>query len=106
MKNAIDETNRRRQIQEAYNKKHNISPKGVKKAIREGIESYRQAKNIIKEAVKETDEQYDIASVISELERDMEEAARNLQFERAIVLRDQINELRKKTVRKEKNERR
>ena len=68
----------------------------LNKAIKEGIESYKRAKDIIKDAAGETDTEYDIANVIAGLERDMEEAARNLQFERAIVLRDQIERLRKK----------
>jgi excinuclease ABC subunit B len=96
MKKAIDETNRRREIQIEFNKKHRISPRSIEKAVRVGIESYKKAREIISKAIEENDEQYDITSLIGELQHDMEVAARNLQFERAAVLRDQIKELKAK----------
>ena len=96
MKSMIDESNRRRKIQTAFNEKNNITPRSIEKAVQEGIESYRKAREIISGVVEETGEEYDIMNLVSELEHDMEVAARNLQFERAASLRDQIKELREK----------
>ncbi|NQT22776.1 MAG: excinuclease ABC subunit UvrB, partial [Candidatus Omnitrophica bacterium] len=96
IKKTLYETNRRRKIQTEFNKDHNIKPESIKKAIRDGIESYKKAKDVITSAAGETPEEYEISSLISELEEDMKTAARNLQFERAIVIRDQIAELKKK----------
>lgn len=101
MKKAIDETLRRREIQAAFNKKRGITPRSIEKAVREGIESYKKAREVVSGVIEENDEQYDITSLIGELQHDMEAAARNLQFERAAILRDQIKELKKKLVRRE-----
>ncbi len=95
MANAIGETQRRRQTQEAYNREHNITPQGIRKAIRDITERVR--------AVAETRTPYvavpiakeDIARLIKELESWMKTAARNLEFEKAALLRDRIIELRK-----------
>ena len=95
MKRAIDECSRRRKIQEEYNKKHNITPKTIKKAVREGVESYRQAKKLVNEVAGETEELHDIHELIAQLQSDMKLASRNLQFEKAIILRDQIAKLKK-----------
>jgi len=98
MKKTMDETDRRRKIQTAFNRKHSITPRSIDKAIKEGIESIKKAREIISEVIEENDEEYDITSLIGELQHDMEVAARNLQFERAAVLRDQIKELRERLV--------
>jgi excinuclease ABC subunit B len=95
MARAIEETQRRRQIQEAYNREHGITPQGIRKAIRDITERVR--------VVAETRAPYfaapmskeDIARLIKELEAQMKTAARNLEFERAALLRDRIIELRK-----------
>jgi excinuclease ABC subunit B len=105
MKKTIDETNRRRQIQIGFNKKNNITPRTIEKAVKEGIESYKKAREVIESVVEENDEQYDITMLIGELQHDMETAARNLQFERAAVLRDQIKELKEKYAGREDTER-
>ena len=96
MKSAIGESVRRRKIQTEFNECHNITPRSIEKAVREGIESYKKAREVITGVVEETDDQYDVTILISELQRDMELAARNLQFERAAILRDQIKELKEK----------
>jgi excinuclease ABC subunit B len=96
MKGAIEEGERRREVQIEFNRKHNITPRSIEKAVREGIESYKKARTVIEGVVEETGEEYDVTSLIGELQRDMETAARNLQFERAAVLRDQIKELKAK----------
>ncbi len=95
MKRMIEETGRRRRLQLEYNTKHNITPETVRKAIKEGIESYKKAKEFINYVASESEEDHDVHSLLSELQRDMEVAARNLQFEKAIVLRDQIKELKR-----------
>ncbi len=95
MKHAIDTTNHRREKQLKYNEEHDITPTTIKKAIKDGIEAYRKAKEITTEVTGETPDEYDINEVIAELEREMEQAARNLQFEKAIVYRDQIEKLKK-----------
>ncbi len=95
MAQAIKITNARREKQLKYNEENNITPTTIKKAVREGIEAYKKAKEIIADVIGETETEYDITEVIEELERDMEDAARNLQFEKAIVYRDQIARLKK-----------
>ncbi|MFH0764151.1 MAG: excinuclease ABC subunit UvrB [Candidatus Omnitrophota bacterium] len=96
MKKAIGESIRRREIQLEFNKAHHVTPQSIQKAVRDGIESYRKAREVIEGVVEETAEEYDVTSLIAELQHDMEVAARNLQFERAAVLRDQIRELKEK----------
>lgn len=96
MKKAIDETNRRRSIQMNYNKEHNITPKTVRKDIREVIEAtkavaeetvdYRQKPEFANEKSKER--------YIKQLEKEMQKAAKELEFEKAALLRDCIIELR------------
>ena len=96
MKAAIGESDRRRKIQTEFNVENNVTPRSIEKAVREGIESYKKAREVIAGVVEETDDEYDVTVLISELQHDMEVAARNLQFERAAILRDQIKELKEK----------
>jgi excinuclease ABC subunit B len=96
MKRAIGESNRRRKIQTAFNEVNKITPRSIEKAVKEGIESYKKAREVIANVVEETEEQYDLTVLIGELQHDMESAARNLQFEKAAILRDQIKELKDK----------
>ncbi len=95
MKATISECDRRRKIQLAFNKKHNITPQTIKKAIRDGIEQLAdgEVENIILDAVGQKPEEYELSNYISELERAMDLAARNLQFEKAATIRDKIKEL-------------
>jgi len=96
MSRAIEETKRRRKIQEAYNKEHGITPQGIRKAIKDITERVK--------VVAETRADYvaarpatreDVARLVKELESQMKTAARNLEFEKAALLRDRIIELRK-----------
>lgn len=90
MKVAINETNRRRKIQEEYNKKHNIVPKTVVKEIREAISN-------TKEEEKNNEKKYtksELNSIIAKYETEMRKAASELDFERATELRDIIFELK------------
>lgn len=95
MRQMIDITAVRREKQLKFNANNNITPKTIQKAVKEGIEAYRKAKEIVQEVTGETPEEYDILEVLAELEADMEQAARNLQFEKAIVYRDQIAKLKR-----------
>jgi excinuclease ABC subunit B len=92
---AIKETQRRRQIQEAYNKEHNITPQGIRKAIKDITERVRAVAETRAPYVAAPIARKDIARLIKDLESQMKTAARNLEFERAALLRDRIIELRK-----------
>ena len=96
MQQAIDETNRRRVVQIAYNEKHNITPETIKKAIRRGIEEEIQARKIVQQVsgVKD-DTQYITQEYLKELEAEMLTAAQDLEFERAAQIRDKIAQLQR-----------
>ena len=95
MRDAIDETERRRTVQENYNETHGITPQGVKKAIKDITDRIK--------IVAETKETYTALPstkdatlrLIKDLESQMKKAAKNLEFEKAALIRDQIVELRK-----------
>jgi len=95
MQKAIEETGRRRQVQKAYNKEHGITPQGIRKAIKDITERIQ--------AVAETRAPYavtpiskeEMAQLIKQLESQMKAAAKNLEFEKAAMIRDRIIELRK-----------
>ncbi len=96
MRKVIHETARRRKQQMDYNAKNGITPQSIKKEIKEGIESIKKAREIIEEVSGVKGETGDVLQVLSDLEGEMEEAAKNLQFERAIELRDQIKKIKAK----------
>jgi len=97
MDKAIRETNRRREIQLAYNEKHGITPQTIQKKVRDVIEAVKVAESKadyltdVKEAKMS---KKDRMSLIERLEQEMKEAAKNLQFERAAELRDAVLELK------------
>lgn len=94
MKNAMDETSRRRQIQEAFNREHNITPQTIRKSIADGIESDLQAHREATDAVGRTDKTvYITEEYIAELQTEMLTAAEDLDFERAANLRDRISQM-------------
>ena len=99
MQVAIDETNRRRTIQEAFNVKNGITPQSVRKAVRDVIEATKTDENELekfkgKNASELTKKE--LGEYIKKLEKEMKQAASDLQFERAAKLRDQIFELKVK----------
>jgi len=94
MKKAIEESNRRRRIQLEYNRKHNITPQTVKKAIREGIETYLKEEKELYKRLDIKEKELDIIEAIGYLEKEMMIAAKNLQFEKAAQIRDKIKELK------------
>ncbi len=90
MRIAIDETNRRRSIQEKYNKEHNIVPKTIVKDIREEITINTKEEKVVKDKYTKKE----MNEMISTVEKEMKEAAAALDFERATVLRDLLFELK------------
>ena len=97
MKAAIDETNRRRGIQEAYNKEHNITPTSVAKEIGEGLRAIIPAKEDTSKKLnlsKIPKDEY--AGLIKDLSAQMDLAAANLEFEKAAEIRDQIAEIKQR----------
>ncbi len=89
---AVSEYRRKRQL--AYNVTHGITPRGVQRAVEESLGSQPQGRAAAAQALNESVEQLDLTETLRELEGEMVEAARSLQFERAAVLRDQIRELK------------
>ena len=94
MQRAIDETNRRREKQIAYNQEHDITPETVRKAIRGGIEEETLARKITLQAVGQSEEQLATQEYLNELEAEMHAAAERLEFERAAKIRDRIVQVR------------
>ncbi len=95
MQRAIDETSRRRALQEAYNTEHGITPETIRKSIRVGIEAEATAHAEANAAVGRTkDTQYITEEYLDELEVEMLAAAEALEFERAAALRDRIDQMR------------
>ena len=97
MQKAIDETKRRRAIQEKYNEEHGITPQTIKKAVRDLI---AVTKAIAKEEVKfekdpESMDQAELEKLIGQVQKKMKKAATELDFETAATLRDQMIELKK-----------
>ena len=92
MEKAISETNRRRKIQEQYNKDHNITPKTINKSVRDSIK-VTSVENIGVEYKLENDE--NIKETISKLTDEMLKFAADMEFEKAAELRDKIKELEK-----------
>jgi excinuclease ABC subunit B len=95
MQRAIEETQRRRALQEEYNRQHGITPETIRKGIRAGIEAEAAAHAQANAAVGRSDEaQYITEEYLAELEAEMMAAAEALEFERAAALRDRIERMR------------
>ncbi len=98
MRTAIDETERRRRIQEQYNSEHNIKPKSIEKGIRDVIEATKVAEEEVKygkASIKKDLSVGEFEKLIRNLEKEMMRAAKDLQFERAAELRDKIESLKR-----------
>jgi len=95
MENAVKEVYRRRKIQENFNKEHGITPQGIKKAVKDITERVR----VVAEGRGKYEASHvapdEVARLIKDFEAQMKKAARNLEFEKAALLRDRIVELRK-----------
>ena len=104
MQKSIDETSRRRTVQNAFNKEHGIEPKSIQKEVHditEGIKGISESKTRYEVARKEMTRS-DMFKVVKDLEVQMKESAKNLQFEKAAQFRDEIYELRRLLVLEEK----
>jgi excinuclease ABC subunit B len=105
MQRAIDETDRRRAIQQRYNEEHGVSPQTVNKVVRETVRSYDSAEAVANQYNTDTLEKIgkdglpvrleDIPILIASLEKDMKDLAKAMEFEKAAQVRDEINSLRK-----------
>ena len=105
MKFAIDETNRRREIQEQYNEEHHITPTTIKKAVRDLISITKEADGISNEVTKDPESMdlKELNKLVKELTKKMHQAAAELNFEEAASLRDRMVELKKMLLELEKN---
>jgi excinuclease ABC subunit B len=96
MKTAMDETQRRRKVQEEYNKRRDITPQGIRKAIKDITERVKEvAETRTPYTVSPVNNKEDTLRLIKDLETQMKIAAKNLDFEKAALLRDRIVDLRK-----------
>jgi excinuclease ABC subunit B len=99
MKRAVDETERRRSLQGAYNEKHGITPETVQKEITSILTSVYEADYVTVPAISEPSIEYrssdELEQIIEEIEMEMKRAAKDLAFEKAAELRDEIKKLRK-----------
>jgi len=98
MRRAIGETERRRRIQEEYNREHGIEPEGIRKAIRDITDRVRQVAEEAPAYVTGAIPKDEIVRLVKDMEKQMKEAAKNLEFEKAALLRDRIVELRRELV--------
>ena len=94
MQGAIEETNRRRELQIAHNEANGIEPETIRKAIRRGIEEEIEARQITHESIGIDEGKFVTQEFLNELEAEMMQAAEDLEFERAAQLRDRIVELK------------
>jgi excinuclease ABC subunit B len=93
MRRMLNVTERRRQQQLDYNRIHRITPRGIEKAVQEGLALESGAHELEERVVRESGMEYDVHAAIQDIEREMLEAAEALEFERAAMLRDQLFEL-------------
>jgi excinuclease ABC subunit B len=100
MQKAMDETNRRREIQEAYNRKHKITPATVETNIHSPMGAMYEADYVDVVKFRESAEEYvapeNVASMVEKLKKEMFKAAQNLEFEKAAELRDKILRLQQR----------
>ncbi len=94
MQEAIDTTNERRKLQEEYNKKHKITPTSVKRNLEQSLKNEDMGEIYRKSAKLEKMPASERAKIVKELRKEMLEAAKNLEFEKAAVLRDEIKKLK------------
>lgn len=97
MRTAMDETARRRAVQQEYNERHGITPQGVFKAIRDIAQQVERISEPLREYGERPATARELNALLRQMERDMKQAARDLEFERAALIRDRIVELRKES---------
>ena len=102
MRHAIDETERRRALQTAFNEARGVQPEGIRKAIRDIAESIREvAEPRASYGIRKDMSKDDLARVVKQLESEMKEASRQLEFEKAALLRDEMVDLKRLLVAQE-----
>ncbi len=92
---AISDYRRKRQV--AYNEKHGITPRSVERAVQESLHTVLRGREVEESVVRESGGDFDLGELLRELETEMSQAAANLEYEKAALLRDQIMELKKGT---------
>lgn len=102
---ALDVMNRRREIQLAYNKKHKITPKGIQRAIQESLSEEHEAEEFAESFLKEAGVDYETLEIVNQLKKEMQEAAERLDFEKAAELRDKIQKITDKEIKRKKKKR-
>ncbi len=97
MRVAIEETKRRREIQQAYNEEHHITPTTIKKAVRDLISISQAAEGVTNEVTKDPEsmDEKELKKLVKELTKKMHQAAAELNFEEAAILRDRMVEIKK-----------
>lgn len=90
---AVSDYRRKRQLE--YNKEHNITPKGVSRAVEDSLSSQKEVTAKATAFLRDKQPEFDVTETVRQLEGEMLEAANNLEFEKAALLRDQINELKR-----------
>ena len=93
MKRAIDETARRRKIQEEYNRANKITPVSIQKEIKSGIEQWKKAEEFVHDVVHESGKEYESKNYLAFLKTRMETCARALEFDKAARYRDEIRRI-------------
>ncbi|MEM7010636.1 MAG: excinuclease ABC subunit UvrB [Verrucomicrobiota bacterium] len=96
MQKLLSITDYRREKQIEHNEANNITPQSVQRAVQESLQMVIPGQTVASSVVKESGEDFDVLEVLRELEEEMQEAAKSLEFERAALLRDQITELKKR----------
>jgi len=97
MQGAMEETGRRRAVQEEYNAQHNITPQSISKAIRDIAQQVQQVAEPLRQYGDKPATARELNQILKSLEREMKQAAKALEFERAALIRDRIQELRKES---------
>ena len=96
MKKAIHETSRRRELQAKFNAEHGVTPRSIQKEIKEGIEKWKTAEEIVAGVVGESKQEYETKSYLAFLKTRMENSARALEFDKAARYRDEIRRIEEK----------
>ena len=97
IKNTLNKCNKRREVQQKYNKTNNINPKAINKSVQESLkEIYGKTNDVLKQITESSGDDFDINEAILNLEKEMLEAAEKLEFERAAFLRDKIKKIKEK----------
>jgi len=94
MAQAIDETSRRRKMQLEYNEANNITPQTIRKAIRTALSDQLRARQVARDAIHASEQEFDTTELLAQLEAEMYAAAEKLEFERAARLRDRIEAIK------------